>query len=228
MIKICYYSVNSIDIATHVNIEIFLNNNNNKKRTIISKLIRENNIIKTELEKNIYIYDKEKKDFYRSKFEILKTDKVGSFLQCKSLSNEQILERKAKFGENKMKIPIPSFISLYKEHILKPFFLFQLVCTIIKIFDNYNFYSLISLIMVCVFEIIIVTQRIINLAFLRHMRTPPYYIYVYRENSWQIIPSNELLPGDIVSVIDGASVVSIKGNEEKEGKNNLIIQIINK
>ena len=232
MIKICYYSVNSIDMATHAKIDIFANNKKKKKRTIISKLIRENNIIKTELEKIIYIYDNKKKDFYRSKFEVLKTNKVGTFLQCKSLTNEQILERKAKFGENKMKIPIPSFISLYKEHILTPFFLFQLFCTILKIFDNYNFYLLISLIMVCVFEIIIVTQRIINLAFLRHMRTPPYYIYVYRENQWKNIPSNQLLPGDIVSVIDGASVVSKKEDEkkdeDKDAKNSLIIKTINK
>ena len=228
MIKICYYSVNSIENATHVKIEIFLNKNNLNNRTLISEIIRENNIIKIELEKIIYIYDKEKKEFYRSKYKILKTNKVGTFLNSKSLTNEQVLEQKTKFGENKMKIPIPSFLSLYKEHILTPFFLFQLFCIILKIFDNYNFYSLISLIMVCIFEIIIVTQRIINLAFLRHMRTPPYYIYVYRNNNWQEIPSNELLPGDIVSVIDGASVVSIKGDEEKDAKNNLVIQIIHK
>ena len=82
--------------------------------------------------------------------------------------------------------------------------------------------------MVSMFEIIIVTQRIINLAFLRHMRTPPYSIYVYRENQWKIIPSNKLLPGDIVSVIDGASVVSRKEDEDKDTKNSLIIKTINK
>ena len=149
-------------------------------------------------------------------------------MQSKSLTKDRILELRGKFGENKMKIPIPSFLSLYKDHILTPFFLFQLFCTFLKIFDNYNFYSLISLIMVCIFEIIIVTQRIINIAFLRNMRSPPYYIYAYRDNEWTKIPSNELVPGDIVSVIDGASVVSIKSEEDKETKNNIIIQIINR
>ena len=226
MMIICYNSVNSIDKATDVKLDIFSENVN--IRSIIGKILRENNIIKTEIEKIIYIYDENKKDFYRSKFEKLKENNILKFLECKSLTKEEVLEKKIKFGENKIRIPIPSFLNLYKEHIITPFFLFQIFSTILKVFDNYSFYSLISLIMVCIFEIIIVTQRIINLAFLRNMRTPPYYIYAYRDNEWKEIPSNELVPGDIVSVIDGASVKCIKKEQDKETKNNLIIQIINR
>ena len=80
--------------------------------------------------------------------------------------------------------------------------------------------------MTCIFEIIIVIQRMLNLGFLRNMRSPPYYIYVYRNDKWEEISSTELLPGDIVSVIDGASVKSVKEEKEKSSKNNLIIKII--
>ena len=222
---ICYFHVDNINIATDVNITI---NTNNNKRTTLSKLIRESNIMKFESEKIIYIYDKDKKEFVRSKYEELKTYKIREYLEVKSLRNEEITEKRIKFGENKMKIPIPSFINLYKEHILTPFFIFQIFCTLFKILDNDNFYSLISVIMVCAFEIIIVTHRIINLAFLRKMRTPPYYIYAYRNEQWIEILSKDLLPGDIVSVIDGASVKSLQGEEKNEEKKDLLLQIINR
>ena len=228
MIKICYFPVNSIDKATNVKVDIFSGNEKVKEKTIISEILIENKIIKVLIENIIYIYDKRKKEFYRSKYEELKKYKVGEFLQIKPLTKDEILEKRAKYGENKMKIPIPSFLSLYKENIFTPFFIFQFFCTILKILDNYNFYSLISLIMVSIFEVIIVAQRMINLAFLRNMRTPPYFIYAYRDNIWKKIPSNELLPGDIVSVIDGASVKCIKVEEDKDKKNNIIIQIMNR
>ena len=225
-IKICYFYVNSIDKATHVKMDIF--SGDKIERSIIGEIFRENNIIKTVLEKKIYIYDKNKKQFYRAKYKKLKNNKVGMLLLSKGLTKDKINKKRVKFGENKMKIPIPYFLNLYKDHILTPFFIFQLICTFLKIFDNDSFYSLISIIMACIFEIIIVTQRIINLAFLRNMRTPPYFIHVYRDNKWEEIPSNELLPGDIVNVIDGASVRAIKKEEDKESKNNIIIQIMNK
>ena len=225
-IKICYFYVNSIDKATHVKMNIF--SGEIVKRSIIGEIFRENNIIKTVIEKIIYIYDKNKEQFYRAKYKKLKNNKVGMLLQSKGLTKDKINKKRAKFGENEMKIPIPYFLHLYKDHILTPFFIFQLICTFLKISDNESFYSLISIIMACIFEIIIVTQRIINLAFLRNMRTPPYFIHVYRDNKWEEIPSNELLPGDIVNVIDGASVRVIKKEEDKESKNNIIIQIMNK
>jgi len=125
-----------------------------------------------------------------------------------------------------MRIPIPSFFTLYKEHIVAPFFVFQLFCILLWVFDDYGLHSFISLVMLCVFEVTVVGQRIFNLATLRNMRVPPHYIYVYRNNIWKKIPTNELLPGDIVSVVDGASVTSIKEEEDKDTKGNMILQLL--
>ena len=226
-IKFCYFHVDSIDEATDVRVDIFSENIDiNINRTIISKIIRENNIIKIEIEKLIYIYDEESKEFYHSKFDILKKIKVGKFLQSKPLSREEIQEKKTRFGENKIKIPIPSFFRLYIEHIFTPFFIFHILCIILKIFDNYS-YNLISLILTCIFEITIAGQRLFNLATLRNMRISPHYVYTYRDNEWVEIPSTELLPGDIVSVTDGASHKNIK-EEDKDTENNLIFRLIKK
>ena len=57
------------------------------------------------------------------------------------------------------------------------------------------------------------------------MRVPPHYIYVYRNDTWKEISSNELLPGDIVSVIDGSSLRSVK---EEDKENNILFRIIKK
>ena len=56
-----------------------------------------------------------KKEFYRPKLETLKKLKVGEFLSVEPISNEDVSKLKAKFGEYKMRIPIPSFFSLYKD-----------------------------------------------------------------------------------------------------------------
>lgn len=227
LIKFCYYHVDSVDDATDVRVDIYSENTNiNINRTIICKIIRVNNITKIEIEKLIYIYDEESKEFIHSKFNILKKNKVGKFLQSKPLSKEEVQEKKAKFGENIIKIPIPSFFRLYKEHIFTPFFMFQILCIFLRIFDNYS-YNLISLILTCIFEITIAGQRLFNLATLRNMRISPHYIFAYRDNEWVEIPSTELLPGDIVSVTDGASLKNIK-EEDKDTENNLIFRLIKK
>ena len=225
IIYLFYYPVNNIANATDVKVNIFSEQFNINNRIIISKIIRENNIIKTEIEKKIYLYDENKNEFYPSKYELLKNSLVSQFLKIKPLTKDNIPEKRIKFGENLIKIPIPSFFSLYKEHIFSSFFIFQLFCTLLRSFDNYSYNYLISLIMILFFEIAIACQRIFNFATLRNMRVPPHYIFVYRDNEWKEIPSNELYPGDIVSVIEGSSVKNIK-EEDKETKNNFIFRII--
>jgi magnesium-transporting ATPase (P-type) len=171
---------------------------------------------------------RKKKEFYRPKLDILKKNKVGEFLNVEPIKLEDVSKLRAKFGENRMKIPIPSFFSLYKEHVVAPFFVFQLFCILLWVFDDYGLHSFISLVMLCVFEVTVVGQRIFNLATLRNMRVPPHYIFVYRNNIWKKIPSSELLPGDIVSVVDGSSVTSIKEEEDQDTKGNMILQLLKK
>ena len=228
MAKICYLPVDSIEKATYVKVDITSQKFKMNNRTQICQITRENNIIKTELEKVLYVYDPEKKEFYRPKLEILKKNKVGELLSVEPIKMDEVLKLRAKFGENRMKIPIPSFFSLYKEHIVAPFFVFQLFCIMLWVFDDYGLHSFISLVMLCVFEATVVGQRIINLTTLRNMRVPPHYIFVYRSNIWKKIPSSELLPGDIVSVVSGDSVTSIKEEEDQDTKGNVILQLLKK
>ena len=155
-----YFPTNNIDNATHVKVSIFANNIHFNNKVMICKIIRECNIIKIEVDKLIYIYDKTKRIFNHSKYEILKETKLSKYLEIKPIQNSELAEKKAKFGPNNIDIPSKSFINLYEEHIMSPFFIFLFICSLIRVFDNSSYKFLIALIMIFIFEISITWKGI--------------------------------------------------------------------
>ena len=225
-IKIGYFYVNNIDNATHVKILICSNTNDINNRIIISKIVYECNLIKIEIDKMIYIYNKDYKQFYRSKYELIKQSKLSDYLEIKPISSLEIPQKKARYGSNIIEIPSPSFLYLYKEHIITPFFIFHLICSLIRIFDNNSYKYIISLIITLIFEITITWKRIFNSATIKNMKTPPHYVNVYRDEEWSLVSSADIYPGDIISLNVGYCLKNIKENE-KNSKNNLIFRILN-
>ena len=225
-IKIGYFIVNNIDKATHVKVLICSNTNDINNRIIISKIVYQCNIIKIEIDKIIYIYNKDNKQFYRSKYEIIKQLKLSDYLEIKPISSSEIPEKKARYGANIIEIPSPLFLYLYKEHIITPFFIFHFICLLIRIFDNNSYKYIISLIMTLFFEITITWKRLFNSATIKNLKTPPHYVSVYRDNGWSLVSSVDIYPGDIISLTDGYCFKNIKEND-KNTKNNLIFRILN-
>ena len=97
-----------------------------------------------------------------------------------------------------MDIPIPGFLELYKEHLVAPFFVFQLFCTLLWLLDEYWYYSLFNLGMLFFFEGTVVMQRLQNMKRLRSMRKPAEEIWVHRFGKWEKIMTDDLYPGDVV------------------------------
>jgi len=227
--KICFKELPSIEQATHVKVDLKSQKFKMINRTNICEIIRKSefNLTYVQLEKVNFLYNENTKTFEKINYNIKK--KVKEFLDTQPIKTEENNYNllREKFGQNTMKIPIPSFFSLYKEHIVAPFFVFQLFCILLWVFDDYGVQSAMTLMMLCIFEATVVGQRIINLVTLRKMRVPPHYINVYRGNKWERISSANLLPGDIVSVVDGTSYESIKEQNEDE-TGNLILQFLNK
>ena len=104
------------------------------------------------------------------------------------------------YGDNTFDIPVPGFVELWKEHAVAPFFVFQIFCVGLWMLDEYWYYSLFTLFMLVAFESTVVWQRQRTLNEFRGMSIKPYDVWVHRENKWQEITSDKLLPGDVMSV----------------------------
>lgn len=119
------------------------------------------------------------------------------------LSDENVVQGLTRFGTNKLEMPAPTFAELYKESLLAPFFVFQVFCIFLWLLDEYWKYSLMTLVMMLMFEATVVTGRLRSLRELRGMRNPSLDIHVYRSKKWSTISSLDLLPGDIISIARG-------------------------
>ncbi|CAG9322754.1 ATP13A1 [Blepharisma stoltei] len=122
------------------------------------------------------------------------------YKESKSLSEELLNKAETKWGGNKMELPIPTFSDLMLEHILAPFFVFQLFCVLLWMLDEYWQLSFYTLVMLVVFESTVVMQRIANWKRIKAMRRPPQPILALRNKGWREISSDLLYPGDIVSI----------------------------
>ncbi|OAX38565.1 hypothetical protein K503DRAFT_151206 [Rhizopogon vinicolor AM-OR11-026] len=125
---------------------------------------------------------------------------LSTFLNPRSLSSDKIPALKSLYGKNEFNIPIPSFSELFGEHATAPFFVFQIFCVALWCLDEYWYYSLFTLFMLIMFECTVVWQRLKTLTEFRTMAVAPYPIQCYRQSKWITIQSDELLPGDVVSV----------------------------
>ncbi|KAJ1973582.1 putative cation-transporting ATPase 1 [Dimargaris xerosporica] len=152
-------------------------------------------------QKKRYTYDPAKNQFVKLRYPSHGHPSLGKFQTSRGLNTAADVEAATNvYGHNRFEIPIPTFQELFKEHAVAPFFVFQIFCVALWCLDEYWYYSLFTLVMLVVFESTVVFQRQRTLKEFRSMSMEPYELYVYRENEWQAIMSDELLPGDLCSL----------------------------
>lgn len=150
-------------------------------------------------QKRRHLFHAETGVFSPPEFAFDELPKLSYFHNHKGLKGDLEKARRT-YGENKFDIPIPTFLELFKEHAVAPFFVFQIFCVALWCMDEQWYYSLFSLFMLVSFEMTTVFQRRTTMSEFQSMGIKPYTIYVYRDAKWKQVETNELLPGDIVSI----------------------------
>ncbi|XP_062514963.1 endoplasmic reticulum transmembrane helix translocase-like [Corticium candelabrum] len=147
-----------------------------------------------------YLYDiGEKKQFTPIEFPIDKT--MGFYQSWKGYQTEaEVMQAQKTYGNNRLQIEPPDFWTLFSERATAPFFVFQVFCVGLWCLDEYWYYSIFTLIMLVIFECTLVKQQQRNLSMIRDMGSKPYPIMTHRDRKWRYVQTDELAPGDLVSI----------------------------
>lgn len=147
-----------------------------------------------------FVYNTERRDFSELRYPN-EDSPLSDFQKSRGIvSDGDLKTAETLYGSNKFDIPVPTFKELFKEHAVAPFFVFQIFCVGLWCLDEYWYYSIFTLVMLIIFESTVVFQRQRTLNEFRTMSIKPYAMMVRRNNKWVTIQSDELIPGDLVSV----------------------------
>ncbi|CAI5757681.1 unnamed protein product [Candida verbasci] len=146
-----------------------------------------------------HLYHEEIQKFSPPEFVFDQLPKLSVYQQDKGLLGD-LEKMQRNYGSNKFDIPVPTFLELFKEHAVAPFFVFQIFCVALWCMDEQWYYSLFSLFMLVSFEMTTVFQRRTTMSEFQSMGIKPYDVYVHRFGKWNKISTTELLPGDLVSI----------------------------
>lgn len=146
-----------------------------------------------------YVWDEGRQQFGAIEFPINET--LAYYAGARGLkTDEEVRQVGQLYGANEMEMVVPEFHELFIERATAPFFVFQIFSVGLWCLDEYWYYSLFTLCMLVVFECTLVQQQLRNMSEIRKMGNKPYTINVFRGNRWQHLKSDQLLPGDLVSI----------------------------
>ncbi|KAL7459250.1 hypothetical protein ACHAWC_011327 [Mediolabrus comicus] len=144
-----------------------------------------------------------------------------------NITETSITQTQSIYGPNITYIPLPPYMSLLTEQLLQPLFLFQLFCVMLWSLDEYWIYALFTLGSIVLFECIQALNRWKGVKRLREevvgttddgdMKTKTKEVVeCYRLGGWMSVPTNELVAGDIISLIS-PSIHNQSNNNKRNG-----------
>mmetsp|Transcript_62322 Transcript_62322/g.190446 ORF Transcript_62322/g.190446 Transcript_62322/m.190446 type:complete len:1465 (-) Transcript_62322:85-4479(-) len=142
--------------------------------------------------------------------------KWREYTTSRGLEQEGLIEKaQDKFGTNVFDLPRPTFMQLYKKQLTAPLAIFQFFCTALWMLDTYWKYTAFTLMTVLGFEASTAFQRLKSMATLRGMSTKSFNVHVYRKLQWVEKPIEDLLPGDIMSLVAKRPDKAEEGAQDK-------------
>ncbi|CAN3360603.1 endoplasmic reticulum transmembrane helix translocase [Diutina catenulata] len=195
--KFNYVKVKKVNEASYIKIDPAANTGVAEICTIVRVPDQPTSFL---FQKRRHLWDEKLQKFAPPQFPIDDPEiKLGVFQKDQGLSGDT--ERLAKtYGKNVFDIPVPTFMELFKEHAVAPFFVFQIFCVALWCMDEQWYYSLFSLFVLVAFEMSTVFQRRVTMTEFQSMGIKPYPVYVYRDSKWKQMQTSELFPGDLMSV----------------------------
>lgn len=149
------------------------------------------------------IFQQKKREWKNGQFVSLKYPvdlKIREYIESRGLKKDQIQERTSYFGPNSYEVPVPSFMELLKQHMLAPFFVFQVFAISCWMLDEYFIYPLFSLLSLLIVEGNTVRTRQSNLLELRGVQNEPIRLNVFRDDQWTTVEGSKIVPGDLVLI----------------------------
>jgi len=117
------------------------------------------------------------------------------------------------YGKNTTNIPLPPYLSLLTQQLLQPMFLFQLLCVLLWSLDEYWMYAIFTLGTLVMFESLQAMNRWKSVKRLREEVSGgsgggegggngrKESVQCYRMGEWITIATNELVVGDVISLV---------------------------
>lgn len=192
-----YSVVKTVDEAKYIKIDPIANTGVAE----ICEIVRSPDQTLFLFQKRRHLWQPKLAKFAPPKFVIDEKPRLEVFQQLKGLKSEELAPLTKVYGTNKFDIPVPTFMELFKEHAVAPFFVFQIFCVALWCMDEQWYYSLFSLFVLVAFEMLTVFQRRVTMLEFQQMGIKPYPIYVYRDHKWMQKGTDDLLPGDVVLVV---------------------------